>query len=407
MMSFSVFPCDVLCIGAGREQVAGIRKAQSLGLTVLAVDRNPDAEGLKVAEQGLPLDPADVKKLVDVAHKAEIRAIVPVPVGSVLLESSGIVNTELGLRGAQKNATSLSADKAAMRKILADAGLLQPVCREVNDLSDLLGICNTVGFPVVVKPNRGSGSRDVLLLHNQSEVKREISRIKKSSLLVESAILGEEFGFDAAVIGRLREGGIFQPLILRNKIISEPPLRFCHSTSGPAPESQFETVSGVLEKACVAIGYSDCLVNADVMVNGHGEAVIIEMVPRPAGYGISQHLLPVILGVDPCVEMLKMLIGEGGADFSPKRSGFGFVRQLPVPSGRFAHIDGLEKARSLQGVVELGCNLCPGDQVTEDALADSLIANCYAIIASESYLEAEAVWESVITMINVVVDTIR
>ena len=46
----------VLCVGAGVEQGPAIATAQAMGLSVLAVDGNPNAVGLKIADQGLALD---------------------------------------------------------------------------------------------------------------------------------------------------------------------------------------------------------------------------------------------------------------------------------------------------------------------------------------------------------------
>ena len=40
----------VLVVGAGRYQRAVIRRARELGLRVVAVDRNPDAPGLRLAD---------------------------------------------------------------------------------------------------------------------------------------------------------------------------------------------------------------------------------------------------------------------------------------------------------------------------------------------------------------------
>ena len=41
----------VLFVGAGRHQRRAILRAQELGLRVVAVDRNPDAPGLAVADE--------------------------------------------------------------------------------------------------------------------------------------------------------------------------------------------------------------------------------------------------------------------------------------------------------------------------------------------------------------------
>ena len=51
----------VLFVGAGRHQRRAILRAKELGLRVVAVDRNPDALGLQVADVGEAVDFTDVR----------------------------------------------------------------------------------------------------------------------------------------------------------------------------------------------------------------------------------------------------------------------------------------------------------------------------------------------------------
>src|ERR1700745_3704863 len=58
----------VLFVGAGRHQRRAIARAQELGLTVVAVDRNRDALGLEVADVAEVVDFQDVEGVVEVAR---------------------------------------------------------------------------------------------------------------------------------------------------------------------------------------------------------------------------------------------------------------------------------------------------------------------------------------------------
>jgi formate-dependent phosphoribosylglycinamide formyltransferase (GAR transformylase) len=59
----------VLFVGAGRHQRRAIERAQELGLRVVAVDRNPDALGLRAADEAEVVDFADVDAVVEVARR--------------------------------------------------------------------------------------------------------------------------------------------------------------------------------------------------------------------------------------------------------------------------------------------------------------------------------------------------
>jgi len=51
----------VLFVGAGRHQRRALQRVKELGVGVVAVDRNPDAPGLEIADVGEVVDFADVE----------------------------------------------------------------------------------------------------------------------------------------------------------------------------------------------------------------------------------------------------------------------------------------------------------------------------------------------------------
>ena len=52
----------IMFIGAGKYQLPGIEKAKEIGLKVIAIDRDPDAPGLKVADIPIALDVTDIEE---------------------------------------------------------------------------------------------------------------------------------------------------------------------------------------------------------------------------------------------------------------------------------------------------------------------------------------------------------
>src|SRR5579872_3958421 len=70
----------VLFVGAGRHQRRAILRAKELGLRVLAVDRSPDALGLREADETFVVDFSDIG--------AVLRAVQGVPFDGVLTVSA-------------------------------------------------------------------------------------------------------------------------------------------------------------------------------------------------------------------------------------------------------------------------------------------------------------------------------
>ena len=65
----------VLFVGAGRHQRRAILRAKELGLRAVAVDRNPDAPGLQVADAGEAVDFTDVAAVTEVARRHGVDGV--------------------------------------------------------------------------------------------------------------------------------------------------------------------------------------------------------------------------------------------------------------------------------------------------------------------------------------------
>ena len=68
----------VLFVGAGRHQRRAILRAQELGLRTVAVDRNPDALGLAVADIGEVVDFRDVEGVIDSGRRHRVDGVLTV-----------------------------------------------------------------------------------------------------------------------------------------------------------------------------------------------------------------------------------------------------------------------------------------------------------------------------------------
>jgi biotin carboxylase len=342
--------CDVFSIGAGREQAGPIRIARALGLRVLALDENPEAEGLKVADHAVALNPSDAQLCVGFARTAGVRALLPVPLGH-LLAVAGEVTSELGLPGPGKTATMLSTDKLKMRRALAADGLSQPITMEVAYGMDIGRAMRRFSGRAILKPRFGSGSRGVALVNCEAEANALLARFPEAAFLAEEHVEGTEFGVDGYAIG-----GTAGILCIRLKELTPPPDRLGTGYL-VSPEIHGKTESIVrapLVKAVKALGFTDCLWHADVILSEDSTSCwIIEISCRPSGYFLSESLVPAVCGTNPYQQMLVELTGCGGrADFKPKFQKAGLCRMTPcdpekarreMNGGKFAKISGLIK----------------------------------------------------------------
>ena len=339
MISPEKFPASrAAVLGAGLEQMPAIRMAQECGVHVLALDRDPSAPGLAIADAARVVDPANAELALEACRDAGVNFLLPTPMGA-LLEVAGQINEKLGLPGIRCEAARLCADKLAMRRRLAEAGLRQPIFHELTDCSEIVHVAAAMGWPVVIKPRFGSGSHGVVVLDCPADVKAHIEWHRQhagrggahASTLIEECIEGPEFGMDAVMTN-----GRFQMICLRRKEVTALPFRLALGVSTPPELAPWEItgLSLVADCACRALGLDDCLVHVDLILeSGTGHGIVIELSGRPSGFRISSHFVPQVKGFEPVREMIRYYQGFP-AEFSARIDRAGVMRiKAPYASG--------------------------------------------------------------------------
>jgi biotin carboxylase len=387
---------DFLSLAAGPEQIHTIRLAKSLGWRVMAFDRNPQAPGLAEADVPIAANAADdVEGVVRRAEEAGIRALLPIPLGA-MLEVAGVVNDRLGLPGISAVAARLAADKLAQRECLTGAGLPQPSFIACDGAAEILKAARSLGCPGIVKPRFGSGSSGVYRFAGEDEARRHLDwhlgslPAGQTSLasLVESCVEGEEFGVDAAMAG-----GKFHMLAVRSKEMTPLPFRLGRGVVSPpdAPKDVLDAIEATCRTAAEVGGFSECLMNFDVIVQEQAEPIVIEMTGRPSGFNISALMLPAMLGFSPVEQMMHRLMGEQH-DFRPRNRSAAILRMLHAAPGQLVSVRGLEVARSLPGVIAVESFALPGDMITRQDCGVGGFRVGYMLTVGNTLDEARSAW---------------
>ena len=397
----------VLCIGAGIEQLHAIRVAQTMGLHVTAIDGNPHAPGLQVADQGHVIDLRDQEAVIALARQVAPRTILPVPLGSIIT-TVGAVNDALELRGISAGAARQCTDKLLMAATLKEAGLFSPRSLPADDEASITAAAERMGWPVIVKPTDGSGSRGVFACHNLAELqhwlpwhyqqRQEHSRTQPT--LVQQFIMGREVGIDGVMID-----GKFALLMIRDKEVTAQPFRLPYAFLAPAelePQNK-QRLQETLSAACQAITLDDCLVHADVILGDQGEVAIIDLSGRPSGFNISARMAPCVLGFDPVEQMLRHNLGEP-ACFENTRMGAAVLRFLSATPGKLVDVKGLSEARQLPGIVAAESFLAPGETIHPRRSGQDGYRVGYLLARGNNRSEAEQHWQTANQTISFLVE---
>ena len=122
-------------IGAGSEALHTIQKAKEYGLTILALDGNPKAEGLMVADKALVVDISDEKATIETVRAEKADFVLTVPIGRYLT-TIGAVNDALELPGISREMARICTDKYAFHDKLQKAGLRECKCYDVETITN-------------------------------------------------------------------------------------------------------------------------------------------------------------------------------------------------------------------------------------------------------------------------------
>src|SRR6201995_846652 len=108
----------VLFVGAGRHQRRAILQAKEMGLRVAAVDRNPDAPGLKEADIAKVVDFSDVDAVLKATARLKIDGVLTVSADRAVPVVAAVAEAR-GLPGIGVETAHLMTHKGAMRPRLA------------------------------------------------------------------------------------------------------------------------------------------------------------------------------------------------------------------------------------------------------------------------------------------------
>ncbi|MBA4601212.1 ATP-grasp domain-containing protein [Thermoactinomyces mirandus] len=106
----------------------------------------------------------------------------------------------LGLEGQSLDSALAFRDKMKMKSILKSAGIRVPAYARLNSAIDLYRFVRSRGYPVVVKPIDGMGSRNTTVLENDHDTLNFLAEGLDHNLEVEEFIEGEMYHIDGLIL---------------------------------------------------------------------------------------------------------------------------------------------------------------------------------------------------------------
>jgi len=111
------------------------------------------------------------------------------------LTLEGLINETYGIDGIKIKDLSRLKKKSGMKQIFQDLGL--PVARGqlVADKDQAMGLADTIGYPLILKPDEGVGAGGIYRVDNKSQLESHLSHIDED-YLIEEFIEGDIVTYD-------------------------------------------------------------------------------------------------------------------------------------------------------------------------------------------------------------------
>lgn len=386
-----------MILGAGPEQVPLIRAAQGAGVRAVVVDEDANRPGAALADVHAHFSLMDAERCIEAAREQRINGVATT-VLSLGVRTLGAVAEALDLPGLRRESAYAVTDKIAMRERLAAGGVNSVPFRVARSIEEAQAAAAELGYPLVIKPPDGSGSRGVRVVAGPESVAAAYtdavaairSPERDGCALLEGFIPGDEYGCDGFVTG-----GALHLTTVRAMTLSPLPYRqelgYCyppdlHDAAGVA-------LVDYLQAVVRAIGLTDGPFHADVKIDGT-TCALVEIGARLPGYNLATVFIPHATGIDPVELTWRVALGHK-VSAQPVTVRPTVMRFFTPPPGTLAATPALDDLRAMPGVLAVISELKAGDTIQPSIDGATAQYAGYTITGGGTIEEALAVAEDI------------
>lgn len=285
----------IMIIGAGEAQVPLIEAARKERYRTVVCDFNPSAPGVPLADEFCNVSTKDRDGLLNIATSRNIDGVVANS-EYAMCDVAHITN-KLGLVGNPESAIETLSSKSGFRELQKRAGLFAPKSLRGEEIERLLTGEGLLPFPIVIKPDKSSGTRGTTTLSDPTDLgalRRSVDACSKISrngkVTVEEyipmpapvAIEGEVFVHH----GEILWDGLF--LTIRSRRAIAIPMTYVFPLQ--EEEGKVKALKEALATALRAAGVLHGEYNVEAYITGAGEPFIIEINPRQGGNDLPKYV---------------------------------------------------------------------------------------------------------------------
>lgn len=392
----------LMVLAAGLLQIPVIKKAHEMGVYVIAVDDDPDAPGMALADKAIvPGGLINEEKLSAIAKEEQVDGVIH-PCSEVAMNVMGRINDELHLHGISRETAVRATNKHLMREAFEAYGAPSPKSYCTDDVKDGYKLFLSIGGKAILKPSRNSGSRGIAEIEQGLSFEEFVPLFERSkeesrdkSVMIEQFVEGPEFSVEIIV-----SHGTVNVLQVTDKKTTEAPyfVELGHNQPSLFPTEIVEAVKDAAVKGVKALQLDDCAAHAEVKVQDN-KPYIMEIGARLGGDFISTELTHLSTGIDMVAAAINVALGEE-PNLKPIAKPMGVaIRYFTPKPGVVKAIEGVELLKR-PDVYDAEIYVKPGDVVKE--VKSSLDRPGHVIVTAQTPMDAIAEAEKLISAVKII-----
>jgi biotin carboxylase len=380
---------QLIILGAGVMQGPAIRIAQEMGLFTVAVDADPGAPNVDLADRFERIDLKDKEGIEALGRSLQNQG----GLGGIMTAGTDFSATaawaaeRLGLPGIPYQAALNASDKERMRRCFKNAGLPSPEFTILSAVPAHTPFPD--GYPLVVKPVDNMGGRGCRRVDNFAElraaVEEALSFSRSGRAIVEAFMEGPEFSVDAIVYGEeiticgLADRHIFFPPYFIEMGHTMPTV-----IETARQDEILETFrAGIRALGIAGPGHAGAA-KGDIKLSPSGP-MIGEIAARLSGGYMSGWTYPYASGVEPVRGAILACLGRKPEGLAPQKNWTSAERAFISIPGVVRAVYGTETARQSPCVKDLFFRVAPESRVK---FPENNVTKCGNVITAAPDREA-------------------
>lgn len=362
----------LLILGAGLDQILGIKKAREMGIYTIALDGNHNASGKEYADEFYTVSIKHIEQIenfINTKLTKKIDGVIAfgVDIPYIITQTAELlgVNYTINLASAK-----ISEDKFESKEFMKKNSIPIPSYKLVKNINDIKNFTKEYGFPIILKPVDNSAARGISFIQNLENIEKyydyalEFSKQKK--VLVEKYLEGPQISTESFVIdGKIYNIGFSD----RNYDDMEKFLPNIIENGGDLPSLYLkERHRNELEEALFSIAkklnIKNGVIKGDIVIH-NDKLHIIEFALRLSGGNFSTVEIPESTGVDFIKIAIKlhmnMKVSEN--ELNQTKNDFVSLRYKFVNEEYSGIIKGIKKANLNRNIILSALHVNTGDKV--------------------------------------------